>query len=81
MPQQHHVIALQPGEDGRESRVIEHHVTAVGILEAHPDVLPDLEAHRALLERAIHLFERGVDPVRRLEICDGESPANATHPG
>ena len=72
MSQQHDVVAFHARKDRRETRIIEHHVTSIGIPKAHADVLPDLHPHGALLDCAVHLLERLIGPVRRLKILDGE---------
>ena len=65
--------ALRQGaEDRVEPRIVGHHVLPVGILQHHPDVLPDLDGHGAaripIVDRAVRrLRPVGLAPVGQVE--------------
>src|SRR2546430_15807060 len=67
VPEEHHVLALEPRVNRLKTCIVRQDIAAVAVLERHTNVLPDLHADRAAGERRVDLLLRFFSPAGLVE--------------
>jgi len=73
VPDQHHVARFERVEQRLDAGVVDHHQPSLRVALRHADVLPHLDAHRAILQRRIQPVQGRRDPGRLQQVVGAEA--------